>query len=78
MGNRQKQEQTFPPQLGSTEPCPSHGLGRNSPIPCRLWERWTGQGVPRLLGVEAPRQGRSRAGCGALGEGRELHPQQLG
>lgn len=35
MGKRQKQEQTFPPQLGSTELCLSHSLGRNSTVPCR-------------------------------------------
>lgn len=68
MGKRQKQEQTFPPQLGSTELCLSHGPGRNSTVPCRLWERGTSQSVPRLLGLEAPRQGSSRVGCGALGE----------
>lgn len=70
MGKRQKQEQTFPPQLGRTELCLSHSLGRNSTVPCRQWD----------MGQAKVSQGREGAELDVenWGSSRELHPQKHG
>lgn len=60
MGKRQKQEQTFPPQLGRTELCLLPQPGQEQHCSLQAVGHGTSQGVPR--------EGRSRAGCGELGE----------